>query len=144
MSRHVPVQRSPPMPPHRQEGKYHCYFIIILHNIIIFQEAKDDSEQEPVAITKSLYMKVEDWVRILLISRSDYTPPLEKVYPFPDYQPDLVVALSGLAVTSVILLVGNTLGSRIENSQSSIIGHPSGREWNQALFHDFGSQVLFS
>ena len=104
------------MPPHRQEGKYHCYFIIILHNIIIFQEAKDDSEQEPVAITKSLYMKVEDWVRILLISRSDYTPPFEnQVYPFPDYQPDLVVALSGLAVTSVILLVGNTLGSKIEN-----------------------------
>ena len=53
------------------------------------------------------------------------------------------MALSGLAVTSVILLVGNTLGSRIENSQASIIGHPSGREWNQALFHDFGSQVLF-
>ena len=54
------------------------------------------------------------------------------------------MALSGLAVTSVILLVGNKLGSRIENSQASIIGHPSGREWNQALFHDFGSQVLFS
>ena len=38
------------------------------------------------------------------------------------------MALSGLAVTSVILLVGNTLGSRIEHSQSSIIGHPSGTE----------------
>ena len=38
-------------------------FIIIsdkINIIIIFQEAKDDSEQEPVAITKSLYMKVED------------------------------------------------------------------------------------
>ena len=48
-----------------------------IYNIIIFQEAKDDSEQEPVAITKSLYMKVEDWVRILLISRSDYTHHLK-------------------------------------------------------------------
>ena len=31
-----------------------------IDNNIIFQEAKDDSEQEPVAITKSLYMKVKD------------------------------------------------------------------------------------
>ena len=31
-----------------------------IDNVINFQEAKDDSEQEPVAITKSLYMKVGD------------------------------------------------------------------------------------
>ena len=30
---------------------------------------------------------------------------LNQVYEFPDYQPDLLVALSGLAVASVILLV---------------------------------------
>ena len=33
MSRHVPVQRSPPMPPHRQKGKCYCLLLLFYHYI---------------------------------------------------------------------------------------------------------------
>jgi len=70
-----------------QTGTYQCSVLRRCHPPPN-PKAKETSEEEAVAITKSLYMKV---------------------YEFPDYQPDLVVALSGLAVTSVILLVSITV-----------------------------------
>merc|ERR1719284_2317905 len=82
-----------------QTGTYQCSVLRRCHPIAK-KEAKDDSEQEPVAITKSLYMKV---------------------YPFPDYQPDLVVALSGLAVTSVILLVIHLEGNGIRRFSMTLV-----------------------
>merc|ERR1719264_563117 len=64
-----------------QTGTYQCSVLRRCHPP---PKTDDVSEEQLVAITKSLYVKV---------------------YEYPDYQPDLLVALSGLAVTSVILLV---------------------------------------
>lgn len=64
-----------------QTGTYQCSVLRRCHPP---PKTDDASEEQLVAITKSLYVKV---------------------YEYPDYQPDLLAALSGLAVTSVILLV---------------------------------------
>merc|ERR1712130_1096562 len=71
-----------------QTGTHQCSILRRCHPSPKANDADSDEEEPLVAITKSLFMKV---------------------YGSPDYQPDLLVALSGLAVTSVVFLVSVTV-----------------------------------
>lgn len=113
-------------------GTYQCS---VLRRCDPVPKAKETLEDDPVAITKSLYMKVTIATLILVVSHNTKTfkPGVRfswwptrsgrrqkiwlhdrienmfptQVYEYPDYQPDLVVVISAFGVTFVILLVGN-------------------------------------
>ena len=120
-------------------GTYQCS---VLRRCDPVPKAKETLEDDPVAITKSLYMKVtinidpgsqrqyKNWYfkpgvrfswwptrsgrrqKIWLHDRIENMFPTQ-VYEYPDYQPDLVVVISAFGVTFVILLVGDLKSNRI-------------------------------
>ena len=119
-------------------GTYQCS---VLRRCDPVPKAKETLEDDPVAITKSLYMKVTIATLILVLSdntktfkpgvRFSWWPTRSgrrqkiwlhdrienmfptQVYEYPDYQPDLVVVISAFGVTFVILLVGDLKSNRI-------------------------------